>query len=51
MIEAKVYDLCVTLVGVVLSFIYVTLHFMQSNGWCIGKRLLGAVYYMIIKEM
>ena len=51
MIEAKVYDLCVTLVGVALSFIYVTLHFMQSSGWCIGKRLLGAVYYMIIKEM
>ena len=51
MIEAKVHDLCVTLVGVALSFIYVTLHLMQSSGWRIGKRLLGAVYYMIIKEM
>ena len=47
----KVHDLCVTLVGVALSFIYVTLHFMQSSGWRIGKRLLGAVYYMVIKEM
>ena len=50
-IEAKVHDLCVTLVGVAVSFIYVTLHFMQSSGWRIGKRLLGAVYYMIIKEI
>ena len=50
-IEAKVHDLCVTVVGVALSFIYVTLHFMQLSGWHIGKRLLGAVYYMIIKEM
>ena len=50
-IEAKVHDLCVTLVGVAVSFIYVTLHFMQSSGWLIGKRLLGAVYYMIIKEI
>ena len=32
MIEAKVHDLCVTLVGVALSFIYVTLHLMQSSG-------------------
>ena len=50
-IEAKVHDHCVTLVGVAVSFIYVTLHVMQSSGWRIGKRLLGAVYYMIIKEM
>ena len=49
--EAKVNDLCVTLVGVAVSFIYVTLHFMQSSGWRIGKRLLGAVHYMIIKEI
>ena len=50
-IEAKNHDLCVTSVGGALSFIYVTLHFMQSSGWRIGKRLLGTVYYVIIKEM
>ena len=48
MIEAKVHDLCVTLVGVAL---FLTMsEFMQSSGWCIGKRLFWAVYYMIIKK-
>ena len=43
-IEAKVHDLCVTIVGVALSFICVTRHFMQSSGWRIGKhRLVGLV--------
>ena len=37
--------------GRCLVLYLVTLHFMQSSGWRIGKRLLGAVYYMIIKEM
>ena len=23
---------------------------MQTSGWCIGKRFLGAVYNMIIKR-
>ena len=41
MIEAKGYDLCVTLVGVALSFIYVTLHLCNQVVGALGNDFLG----------